>query len=62
VSVLRLKILLAGSAHGANPIIGNGFKGCPSGNSAVGIPLGRIIDVATYCTNVFFHLTALFLV
>jgi hypothetical protein len=61
VSVLRLKILLARSTNGANPIIGNGFEGCSSGDPAVRIPFGRIIDVATDSTNIFLHLTALFL-
>jgi hypothetical protein len=60
--ILRLKILLARTAYGANPIVWKGFERSPGSNPAVRISLRWIVDIATDSTNVFFHIPALFLV
>jgi hypothetical protein len=61
LSILRLKILLARTAHGTDPIIRKGLERSTGGNPAVRISFCWIVDIATDSTNIFLHLPALFL-
>jgi hypothetical protein len=59
-SILRLEILLAGTANGTNPIIRKGLESGSGGDPAIRISLSRIVDITADSTNVFLHFPALF--
>jgi hypothetical protein len=58
----RRKIILGGTAYGADPFFGEFFKSGPGFDPALRIPHGRVVNVATNIAGVLFHLIFSFLV
>jgi hypothetical protein len=50
------KVIFANAALGAFPVVGNILELGARRDAAVGVADFRIIDPATYITNVFFHI------
>jgi len=55
----RRERILACTAHWTHPVVRELLEGCPRRNLAVGIALGRIINVATHVTHILLHGTLL---
>jgi hypothetical protein len=54
-SIYRGKLILGGSANGADPVSGQAFKRSIGGNLGVRITFGRIINVTTNLALIFLH-------
>jgi hypothetical protein len=51
----RGKLILRGSANGADPAVREVLKRSVGGNLVVGVALGRIIDITADLTLIFLH-------
>jgi len=60
-SAFRRKIILGGTAYGADPIFGQFLKRGPGFDPAFRIPHSRVVDIATNIAGVLFHLFSSFL-